>query len=267
MSQRKPQDLLARKPLEGTNPLEHALNAERAVTLGRLGREVEAALLTLRSVSEVREPERRAAALQACADAVWRYFIQREMQGLMSHEPVIEFYQIPREVLARVGASSTPSRADEGNGAAPSLDKAACAFCDILSGRAPATIVAEDARTVALLDLRQFHPGHVLVIPRRHVADLRTADDVVAVATMRMVTRVARAVDRCFPADGLSIWHSAGAGANQEVPHLHFHVHPRRYGDEMLRIYPRSPSHPDRAALAAWGAQLTEALASELGEG
>ena len=110
MSQRKPPDLLARQHLTGTNPLEHALNAERALTLGRLGREVEAALLTWQSVSEVREPERRAAALQACADAVWRYFIQREVQGLMSHEPVIEFYRIPREVLARVGASS---RAEE----------------------------------------------------------------------------------------------------------------------------------------------------------
>lgn len=120
MSQHKPTDLLARQHLKGANPLEHALNAERALTLGKLGREVEAALLTWKSVSEVREPERRAAALQACADAVWRYFIQLELQGLMSHEPVIEFYRIPPEVLARVGASSTPSRAEErGRGRPP----------------------------------------------------------------------------------------------------------------------------------------------------
>jgi len=113
MSQHKPTDLLARQHAAGASPLEHALNAERALTLGKLGREVEAALLTWQSISSVREPERRAAALQACADAVWRYFIQREVQGLMSHEPVIEFYRIPREVLARVGASSSPSRAEE----------------------------------------------------------------------------------------------------------------------------------------------------------
>jgi Family of unknown function (DUF6665) len=108
MSQKKPADLFARQNLTGANALEHALNAERALTLGRLGREVEAALLTWRSMSEAREPERRAAALQACADAVWRYFIQREVQGLTSHEPIIEFYGIPQEVLARVGASSSP---------------------------------------------------------------------------------------------------------------------------------------------------------------
>jgi hypothetical protein len=46
---------------------------------------------------------------QQATDAVWRYFIQREVQGLISHDPVIEFYQIPREVLARVGASSKAS--------------------------------------------------------------------------------------------------------------------------------------------------------------
>jgi len=144
-------------------------------------------------------------------------------------------------------------------------DQATCAFCDILSGHQPATIVAADSLTVALLDLRQFHPGHVLVIPRQHVADLRTADDAVAVATIRMVARVARAVDRCFPADGLSVWHSAGVGANQEVPHLHFHVHPRHLGDELLRIYPRSPAYPNRTTLEALGAQLTQALGSDLG--
>ena len=140
-----------------------------------------------------------------------------------------------------------------------------CAFCDIVAGRLPATVVAADPLTVALLDLRQFHPGHVLVIPRRHVADLRTADDAVAVATMRMVARVARAVARCFPADGLSVWHSAGAGADQEVPHLHVHVHPRRVGDDLLRVYPRPPDCPDRATLDAWGARLAAALRSDPG--
>jgi histidine triad (HIT) family protein len=127
----------------------------------------------------------------------------------------------------------------------------------------PATVVAADELTVAMLDLRQFHPGHVLVIPRRHIADLRAADDATAMAIMRMVARLARAIDRCFPADGLSVWHSAGAGANQEVPHLHFHVHPRHLGDELLRIYPHPPSLPDRGTLNAWGAQLTEALRTD----
>ena len=118
MSQQKPTAAIPRQGAAGASPLEHALNAERALTLGKLGREVEATLLAWRSIGGAREAERRAAALQACADAVWRYFIQREVQGLTNHEPVIEFYRIPPDVLARVGASSGPSPAEE-NGRVP----------------------------------------------------------------------------------------------------------------------------------------------------
>ena len=136
-----------------------------------------------------------------------------------------------------------------------------CAFCDIADGAAPASVVAADALALAFLDLRQYHAGHVLVIPRRHVPDVRALDDDTGAALVRMVTRVARAVDRAFPGDGLSVWHSAGPGADQEVPHLHFHVHPRRMGDQVLRVYPATPAYPDRATLDAWAAQLRAALA------
>ena len=138
----------------------------------------------------------------------------------------------------------------------------ACVFCDIVAGRVPATIVARDEASVAFLDLRQFHPGHVLVIPRRHVADIRAADDPTAAAVLVMVARVSRAVDEVFPGNGLSIWHSAGEGAHQEVPHLHFHVHPRHIGDDLLRVYPRPPALPPRDTLEEWGARLATVLAN-----
>ena len=141
-------------------------------------------------------------------------------------------------------------------------DSDGCAFCDIVAGRVPAAIVFTDEQTLAFLDLRQFHPGHVLVVPRQHITDIREADDAVAAAIMVTVANVARAVDAVFPNDGLSVWHSAGAGANQEVPHLHVHVHPRQFGDGMLRVYPNAPKHPDRGTLESWGARLRAQLAA-----
>jgi histidine triad (HIT) family protein len=137
---------------------------------------------------------------------------------------------------------------------------APCPFCEIVAGRLPATTVDSDVHALAFLDVRQHHPGHVLVISRAHVADIREADEATAAAVLVMVARVARAVDAAFPGDGLSVWHSAGAGANQEVPHLHFHVHPRRVDDGLLRVYPRPPALPDRSTLEAWGARLRGAL-------
>ena len=135
-----------------------------------------------------------------------------------------------------------------------------CVFCDIVAGRLPATIVHRDARTIAFLDLRQANPGHVLVVPRTHVADIREADRPTAAALMHCVAKVARAVSRTFDNEGLSIWHSIGPAADQEVPHLHFHVHPRRHRDGLLRVYARAPKRPRRAILEEWGERLRAAL-------
>lgn len=138
-----------------------------------------------------------------------------------------------------------------------------CAFCAIVAGRLPATVVHRDARTVAFLDVRQATPGHVLVVPRIHIADIREADRLTAAALIAGVARVARAVGRAFDNEGLSIWHSIGPAADQEVPHLHFHVHPRRHGDGLLRVYARAPKRPRRAILDEWGERLRAALDEE----
>lgn len=139
-------------------------------------------------------------------------------------------------------------------------DSASCVFCEIVSGRQAASIVFSDALVVALMDLRQFHPGHVLVVPRTHVNDIRAADVATAHAVIDAVVRITRAVNSVFPNDGISVWHSIGPGANQEVPHLHFHVHPRHLGDEMFRAYPSPPSHPSRDTLDQWAQQLKATL-------
>jgi len=142
-----------------------------------------------------------------------------------------------------------------------------CAFCEIVAGRTPATGVASDPLTIAFLDLRQFHPGHVLVVPRAHLADVRDADPATAAAVMSSVAAVARAVAAVFPHEGLSVWHSIGPAADQEVPHLHVHVHPRRLHDGLLRVYPSAPALPDRGTLEEWGTRLRDALATAAVEG
>src|SRR5215469_865840 len=120
-----------------------------------------------------------------------------------------------------------------------------CVFCEIARGTQSASIVWEDDLTLAFIDLRQFHAGHTLVIPRRHLRDVRELDDVTGGALMASVARITRAVTAAFPNEGLSIWHSIGEAADQEVPHLHFHVHPRLLHDGLLRVYPSAAALPD----------------------
>jgi histidine triad (HIT) family protein len=135
-----------------------------------------------------------------------------------------------------------------------------CVFCAIAQGRVPASIVCENELALAAIDLRQFHPGHTLVIPRRHFHDVRELDDITGAALMAMVSRVTRAVGRAFPNQGLSLWHSIGEAAFQEVPHLHIHIHPRFMSDDVLRVYPRLPTNEDRSTLDSYAEILRSHL-------
>jgi len=135
-----------------------------------------------------------------------------------------------------------------------------CLFCAVARGGEPASIVCENDLALAAVDLRQFHPGHTLVIPRQHFQDVRELDDTTGAALMAMVSRVTRAVGRAFPNQGLSLWHSIGEAAFQEVPHLHIHVHPRFIGDDVLRVYPQLPSNTARSILDSYAAILRSYL-------
>jgi hypothetical protein len=88
----------------GFNVLEYEMQAERAAALGRQGVKVEEALAALRAWNEARDgAEKRENLLFDAADAVWAFFIQREMCGMRNNRDIITRYGIPKEVLARVG--------------------------------------------------------------------------------------------------------------------------------------------------------------------
>jgi histidine triad (HIT) family protein len=135
------------------------------------------------------------------------------------------------------------------------MAEADCTFCKILSGELPATIVDEDERTVAFMDIAPATRGHALVIPRAHAPDLLSVDTedlcAVAVAARRLA---ARARER-LGADGINLLNSCGAAAWQTVFHFHVHVIPR-YHDDPLRL-PWVPSAGDPAEIAAAAQELT----------
>ena len=114
---------------------------------------------------------------------------------------------------------------------------------------------------MAFMDLRQENPGHVLVIPRTHIADILELDDRTGAALMGGTTRVARAMERAFAPDGINVWQSTGEAAGQEVFHLHLHVMPRRFGDRLFRPYPELPPPTPRNTLEALAAEVRDRLA------
>jgi histidine triad (HIT) family protein len=136
-----------------------------------------------------------------------------------------------------------------------------CVFCQIVSGEPAASVVTEDAMTVAFMDLRQPHGGHVLVVPKQHVEFLHElTDQRLSASLMGMLVRVAAAVQVAFEPAGISITQANGVGAGQEVPHVHFHVHPRQVGDGLIRIYASRPPQPARDDLDRQAAAIRAAL-------
>ncbi|WP_246193508.1 HIT domain-containing protein [Pseudoxanthomonas suwonensis] len=91
-----------------------------------------------------------------------------------------------------------------------------CVFCQILAGHAPASVVWEDAHVVALMDLRQAVPGHVLVIPRLHAETLYDLDEDAAAHLMRVAHRIALALRGTLDPDGLNLWQSNGEAGGRK---------------------------------------------------
>src|SRR5438093_12583154 len=135
------------------------------------------------------------------------------------------------------------------------MAEADCTFCKILSGELPATIVDEDERTVAFLDIAPATRGHALVVPRAHSADLLSVDAEDLRAVMIASQRLARRIKERLAADGVNLLNSCGAAAWQTVFHFHIHVIPR-YHDDPLRL-PWVPSAGDPAEIAAAAQELT----------
>ena len=86
----------------GSDILDYEIMAEKASSLGRAGERVETTLAALRAHQG--DAWERSRLLRDAADAVYAYFIQRELCGLRRHHEVIREYGIPSEVLVRLGA-------------------------------------------------------------------------------------------------------------------------------------------------------------------
>jgi histidine triad (HIT) family protein len=135
-----------------------------------------------------------------------------------------------------------------------------CTFCKIIDGQLDASIVYENEAVVAIMDRHQAHPGHVLVIPKQHVQDIYALPLETGTAIMHCVITISRAVKQAFDMDGLNVWQSNGLSAGQEIPHVHFHIHPRKAGDGLLRVYASQPNRPTREELDACAQKIRSRL-------
>ena len=136
-----------------------------------------------------------------------------------------------------------------------------CIVCRIAAGAAPASVVYEDAWTLAFLDIRPVNPGHTLVIPKQHAANLAELDEPTGGRLFQVAMRLAAALRasglRC---EGVNLFLADGEAAFQEVFHVHLHVLPRFAGDS-FKIAADWSQTPARPALESQAAALRQSYA------
>ena len=110
--------------------------------------------------------------------------------------------------------------------------EASCVFCDIIAGRAPASVVYRDERCMTFMDIRPVTPGHLLVVPLAHASSLADLDAATGGHLFVVAQKLAAAVRASgLKADGINLYLADGEPAGQEVLHVHLHVFPRFAGD------------------------------------
>jgi len=138
-----------------------------------------------------------------------------------------------------------------------------CTFCRIIERREPGSIVFEDDRVVAFLDVMPINPGHILIVPRHHAAYLADLDPEDGAAMFRAGQRLGAAIRASsLKCDAVNLLLNDGAEAGQRVFHTHLHVIPRVLGDSLHRDL--TALMPLRSDLDAIAAEIAENLGLHL---
>jgi histidine triad (HIT) family protein len=108
----------------------------------------------------------------------------------------------------------------------------ACAFCEIVTGRAPAHRVGENDRALAILDISPYARGHTLVLSKRHVPLWYDLTEKEAADVFALAHRVARRLRKAF--DPEFVWLMA---RGRRIPHTHIFLVPTQRGDVLDRFF------------------------------
>jgi len=133
-------------------------------------------------------------------------------------------------------------------------------FCKLARKENDASVVFEDERAMAFLDIRPVNDGHTLVIPKTHYENIYEIPDDEIAYLYKIVKRVALAVKKGVKAEGISITQHNGRASLQRIFHLHVHVIPRYEG----QTFPRHDelSEARREKLEETATKIKEYLAS-----
>lgn len=100
-----------------------------------------------------------------------------------------------------------------------------CPFC----GRTD--VVHANALAFSCWDILPASPGHLLIIPARHVPDFLAITPPEINAMWELAQKGRSLIDRDYGPNGYNLGANVGQAAGQTVAHAHLHLIPRYQGD------------------------------------
>lgn len=143
------------------------------------------------------------------------------------------------------------------------LCRAAADFDDSQAACQQNLVVWRDAECVVLLNRYPYNNGHLLIAPRRHVADLDQMTGDEHLSAMNALARLTKLFTKLISAEGFNVGLNLGRVAGAGVPgHLHWHLVPRWNGDNNFLPTVASTRVISQSLDAMWEA-LTTAIHAE----
>jgi ATP adenylyltransferase len=115
---------------------------------------------------------------------------------------------------------------------AAGADTPACIFCEAAGTGRDELVLVRTKLTYVILNRYPYNNGHLMVVPRRHVATLATSTPDELADLMRLTRHAEMALTEAYTPQGINVGINLGrpAGAGI-VDHLHVHLVPRWNGD------------------------------------
>lgn len=129
-----------------------------------------------------------------------------------------------------------------------------CPFCAMVAGaQQTEMIVTRGEHCFVAMNLYPYNPGHLMVLPNRHEADLTALTDEESRELTALTQRSIRAIRRVSNPDGFNVGLNLGAVAGGSISqHLHQHVVPRWGGDaNFMTVVGRTKALPQTIAESA----------------
>lgn len=125
-----------------------------------------------------------------------------------------------------------------------------CIFCRLVSGDLPAVKILETEEVLVFLNNAPVNPGHLLIIPKKHVATLEEIDEATLAAVIIKVKEGGALLKNKLGYRGYNVILNNDPVAGQEIPHLHWHLIPRLPSDTPLRFPEKKYGPGEMAAIA-----------------